>query len=48
MARDPRAYLWDAQEAAKSILTFPKNQEFAQRSLPELMNTLQNLLDDLE
>lgn len=22
MARDPRAYLWDAREAAKAILTF--------------------------
>jgi uncharacterized protein with HEPN domain len=29
MARDPRAYLWDAREAANSILTFIKDLDAA-------------------
>ncbi|MFM7567522.1 MAG: DUF86 domain-containing protein, partial [Betaproteobacteria bacterium] len=37
MARDPRAYLWDAREAAKSILIFTQDLDAAGYSASDLI-----------
>ena len=51
MSRDPRAYLWDALQAARSIQRFTLGFEalaYSQDKLPDLVITLQQVMDEFE